>query len=188
MAEVTEVVLVAATAGEARYLPGRFPLVVTGPGKTAAAAATAAAVARYHDPKRLLVVNVGTAGSLHDGVSGIVVPERVLNHDFSAEAIRAMGVDAVDVVELDHDGRGVGVLATGDSFVESAAERERLAARAQLVDMEGFAVAYAARSAGARVLCVKHVSDDAGDTARTDWPAALDVSARALAAWVDAHL
>ena len=42
------------------------------------------------------------------------------------------------------------VLATGDVFVTDPAVRDRLAERAHLVDMEGYAVAYAARARRAR--------------------------------------
>lgn len=178
--------VVAATKAEARYVPDGLALVVTGPGKAAAAAATATALARLPDPASTLVVNVGTAGGLRDDVSGVLLPSTVVNHDFSAEAIRSMGIEAVDRLGL--AGGDDLVLATGDSFIESAAERARLAALASLVDMEGFAVAYAASLFDARTLCVKHVSDAADDTARVDWPAAVDASARALGDWLRANL
>ena len=49
------------------------------------------------------------------------------------------------------------VLATGDTFVTDVAVRDQLARDAHLVDMEGFAIAYAAASFGASVRLVKHV-------------------------------
>ncbi len=181
-----KVLIVAATEVESRYLPRSIPVVVSGPGKTAAAAATATALAREDDPSSVLVVNVGTAGALRPGLSGVLLPKRVVNHDMSADILRALGVEPVDVLEV--DGRDDLVLATGDSFIDSDIVRARLAERADLVDMEGFAVAYAASRAGAAVRLVKHVSDHAGDDAGRDWRDAVDGSARALADWVRANV
>ena len=75
------------------------------------------------------------------------------------------------------------MLATGDVFVTDAGVRSALAARADLVDMEGYAVAWACRQAGVPVRLVKHVSDNA-DAAAMDWPALVDASARVLGAWL----
>lgn len=176
------VLVVAATEMEARYLPRSIPVLVSGPGKTAAATATASALAREEDPSSVLVLNVGTAGALRPGLSGVLLPRRVVNHDMSAEALRVLGIEPVDVLEV--DGWDDLVLATGDSFIDSEPARAGLAERAHLVDMEGFAVAYAASREGASVRLVKHVSDSAGDDARRDWREAVDASARALADWV----
>ncbi|HVE46446.1 MAG TPA: hypothetical protein VNA57_06840 [Acidimicrobiales bacterium] len=122
------VLVVAATELEARYVPRSLPAIVTGPGKTAAAAATAAALAREDDPSSVLVLNVGSAGALRDGLSGLFLPMRVLNHDLSVEPLRALGIEAVDEIEL--DGGDDVVLATGDSFIESGTARVELARRA----------------------------------------------------------
>lgn len=53
--------------------------------------------------------------------------------------------------------------------------------------MEGFAVAWACRSLGARVVLAKHVSDGADDSA-WDWTDAVGASARALGEWLAEHL
>jgi len=52
-----------------------------------------------------------------------------------------------------------------------------------LVDMEGYAVAYACRAFGAPARLIKHVSDQA-DAAAMDWPTLVDASARALGGWL----
>ena len=65
------------------------------------------------------------------------------------------------------------MLATGDVFVTDPLVRARLAEVASLVDMEGYAVAYACRQFGVPVRLVKHVSDDA-DEGALDWPARVD--------------
>jgi len=172
------VLVVSATREEAAYLHAGTPLVVTGMGKTMAAVATARALAERGGAVDM-VVNIGTAGALRPGLVGLHRPSTVLNHDLSADAVRALGHDPHDRLELDLGDETV--LATGDSFVSDAAVRDRLAARAHLVDMEGYAVAWACRSAGVPVLMLKHVSDTADDSAH-DWPSVVDASARVLAA------
>jgi adenosylhomocysteine nucleosidase len=176
--------VVAATAAEAAYVPRHLPLVVTGLGKTAAAVATTRALAGV-DPARTRVVNVGTAGALRDGLEGLHLPGVVLNHDMNAEAIRALGYDPQERLVL--DGGDDMVLASGDVFVTDPAVRGALARRADLVDMEGYAVAYACRQLGVAVRLVKHVSDNA-DASAMDWPSLVDRSARVLGAWLSEEL
>jgi len=181
-ADVT--LVVAATTAEAAHVPRHLPVVVTGLGKTAAAVATTRALADM-DLSRTSVVNVGTAGALHDGVEGLHLPGVVLNHDMNAEAIRALGYDPEERLILD-GGDGT-VLASGDVFVTDAAVRVALARRADLVDMEGYAVAYACRRMGVPVRLVKHVSDNA-DASALDWPRLVDHSARVLGGWLEDNL
>ncbi|WP_210502308.1 nucleosidase [Nocardioides xinjiangensis] len=172
--------VVSATAAEAAHVPPGLPLLVTGLGKTRAAAATARALASYDDLAGLTVLNVGTAGALRPGLAGLFEPGVVLNHDLSADVVRALGYDPQERLEV---GESDVVLATGDVFVSDPAVRDALAARAHLVDMEGYAVAWAAREAGVPVRLVKHVSDTADESA-LDWPTLVDASARALGTWL----
>ena len=174
------VLVVSATAAEAAHVPADLPLVITGLGKTAAAAATARALASYDDLSGLTVVNVGTAGALRPGLTGLFEPGAVLNHDISADLVRALGYDPHERLEV---GGSEVVLATGDVFVTDPAVRDALAARAHLVDMEGYAVAWAAREAGVPVRLVKHVSDTADESA-LDWASMVEASALALGEWL----
>lgn len=174
--------VVAATRAEAAYLPRGTELVVTGLGKTAAATATARALAGLGDLSGVLVVNLGTAGALRDGVSGLHEPGTVLNHDINADAIRSLGYDPQERLVM--DAARETVLATGDVFVTDPQVRARLAQQAHLVDMEGYAVAYAARQFGVPVRMAKHVSDNA-DEGAMDWPAMVDASARVLGRWYE---
>jgi adenosylhomocysteine nucleosidase len=180
---VTRLLVVAATAREAAHVPEGLPLLVTGMGKTAAATATARALAEAGDTD-LTIVNVGTAGALRDGVTGLHEVGTVLNHDMNADAIRALGYDPMERIVV---GLGETVLASGDVFVADPLVREALAERAHLVDMEGYAVAYACRAFGVRVRLVKHVSDNADDTA-VDWPQQVEASARVLGQWLRKNL
>jgi nucleoside phosphorylase len=181
---VTEYLVVSAVAGEARYVPAGVPVVVTGVGKTAAAVATARALAR-RDTSDLVVLNVGTTGALRDGVVGLYLPSQVINHDINADAVRALGLDPQETLHVE-GGDGT-VLASGDVFVTDPVVRARLAERAHLVDMEAYGVVYACREYGVPVRVVKHVSDSADETA-LDWPALIDASAKVLGEWVRAEV
>lgn len=183
---MTSHLVVSATAAEARYVPAGLPVVITGIGKTAAATATTRALADAGaGAGGLTVVNIGTAGALRDGVSGLFTPGRVLNHDINADAIRTIGYDPEELLEI--PGGDDVTLATGDRFVTDPVVRDQLAARADLVDMEGYAVVYACRAFGVPVRLVKHVSDTADESA-LDWPSVVDASARVLGDWLRAEL
>lgn len=175
-----QTLVVAATVAEAAHVPSSMPLIITGLGKTAAAASTARALAEHGDLTDLTVVNIGTAGALREGLIGLHEPGVVLNHDLSADLVRALGYDPEERLEV---GPSELVLATGDVFVTDPAVRDQLAQRAHLVDMEGYAVAWASRSFGVPVRLVKHVSDAADETAM-DWPSVVEASAVALGAWL----
>lgn len=180
---MSDLLVVAATRAEAAHVPEGLRLVVTGLGKTAAGAATARALASYDDPSAVTVVNIGTAGALRPGLTGLHEPGVVLNHDLSADVIRALGYDPQERLEV---GPSEVVLATGDVFVSDPLVRDRLAERAHLVDMEGYAVAWAARAVGSTVRLVKHVSDGADERA-LDWPSLVEASAVELGRWLAEH-
>ncbi|WP_408899505.1 nucleosidase [Nocardioides sp. R1-1] len=179
--------VVAATRAEAAHVPAGIEVLVTGIGKTAAATALARHLAGRGDLADLEVVNLGTAGGLHDGLGaehGLYEVGTVVNHDINADAIRALGYDPRERIVV---GTGETVLASGDVFVTDPAVRTRLAAQAQLVDMEGYAVAYVAREFGLPVRLVKHVSDNA-DEGALEWVALVDRSARILGEWAATRL
>ena len=165
--------VVVATPEEAVHVPAGLRHVVTGIGKTAAAHVTTRAILEERPSH---VVNIGSAGALRDGLTGLFEIGTVLNHDMNGEAIRSLGYDPRDTLEL---GGSEVVLATGDLFVADGAVRRRLAAHAHLVDMEGYAVAYVAQELGVPVTLLKHVSDNADESA-WDWPDVVELSARAL--------
>lgn len=177
---MTAYLVVSATRAEARHVPDGWEVLVTGVGKVAAATVTAQALAT-RDIRDLMVVNVGSAGALRDGLTGVFTPGTVLNHDMNADLVRSLGLDPVEAIEVP-GGDGT-VLASGDTFVVDPVIRERLAQRAHLVDMEAYGVAFACRHLGVPVKLVKHVSDKADESA-VDWPDLVDASARALGEWL----
>jgi adenosylhomocysteine nucleosidase len=182
------VLVVSATPEEAAHVPSSIPVLITGVGKVAAASAVAASLARAEalgEPYEL-VINIGSAGALHDHLEGLHEISAVLNHDLSAEALRGFGYDPQEWLSLEAGSQGVR-LATGDLFVSDPIVRTALAEKADLVDMEGYAIAWACRQAGVPVRLVKHVSDKA-DEGAMDWLTLVDLSARALAEWLELTL
>jgi adenosylhomocysteine nucleosidase len=182
---VVRPLVVAATRAEAAYVPAGIEVVVTGMGKTAAAVATARALARMNNLDEVEVINLGTAGALKDGLEGLHEPGTILNHDINAEAVRALGYDPQERLAIPSG--DTTVLASGDVFVVDPLVRARLALTADLVDMEGYAVAFAAQRFGVPIRLVKHVSDNADESA-VDWPELVDASARVLGDWLEEHL
>jgi nucleoside phosphorylase len=181
-----DILVVAATREEARYVSDGVPLLVTGLGKVAAASSMAGWLgAATPLPSDFEVINIGTAGALRDGVNGLHLPGRVINHDLSAGLLAGMGVKVED--SLDIDGGSDVVLATGDTFIADPVARDALAQRATLVDMEGFAIAWACRKAAVPMRIVKHVSDNA-DSAALSWPDLVDESAQVLGKWLTDYL
>lgn len=172
--------VVAAIRAEATHVPEGLEVLVTGVGKTLAAVQVTRAICEHPRRDELVVVNIGTAGALRPDVAGLHEIGTVLNHDLSAEPIRQLGIDPRERLEL---GAGSTVLASGDLFVTDPAVRDELATRADLVDMEGYAIAIACTELGVPVHLVKVVSDNADETAH-DWSAAVDGCARELGAWL----
>ena len=140
-----KVLVVSATKAEAAYVPQEFELVITGIGKVSAARQSRRRWHGFFPDELPLVVNIGTAGALHVHHGGLFVPVscQSRHQQCGDQIVRPRGCGSTGLVDGDDS-----VLATGDAFVSDAAVRDALAQRADLVDMEGFAVAYAARAAG----------------------------------------
>ena len=161
-----------------------LPILVTGVGKVNAAIAVSTILGK-HRPSS--IVNLGTAGALRDGVTGTHVISSVIQHDLNDAAIfDLVGIHFGEPISVGSDSGTV--LATGDRFISKPEVRERLAKEAHLVDMEGYAVARAARAAGIPVTWVKEGSDQAGEQAAKSWSETLDECSASLGAWVHAHL
>ncbi|NMO49674.1 nucleoside phosphorylase [Actinoplanes sp. TBRC 11911] len=180
--------LVVAFEEEAKYLGTDHPMLITGVGKVNAAISLTQALASSGS-KPSLIVNVGTAGGLRDGdnQSGLHVVSEVIQHDLDTGLLESLTGEIYGAPITLSDRDGV-TLATGDTFVSDSAVREKLAQRATLVDMEGYAVAAAAGAFGIPIRMVKHVSDSADESATSTWRSALEHSARQLADWVHANI
>jgi adenosylhomocysteine nucleosidase len=172
--------LVLAVKEEAQFLNTSLPVLLTGMGKVNAATALAAVLGS--GPKPSHVVNLGTAGALRPGWTGTHLIGTVMQHDLDGDTLRTLTGESYGAPLTVGDPDGP-TLATGDSFINDEAARERLAAHAPLVDMEGYALAAAADRAGVSLRIVKHVSDDAGEGAAKTWQESVEGCARVLADW-----
>jgi adenosylhomocysteine nucleosidase len=178
--------LVLALAEEAQSLDTRLPVLLTGMGKVNAACALAGILGRGPLPAR--IVNLGTAGALRPGLSGIHPVNTVIQHDLDTDVLRKLtGISVGEPITVAASFEGL-TLATGDAFIESATDRNRLADRAHLVDMEGYALAAAASEAGVPIEIVKYVSDDTDESAERSWRDNAAKAARSLANWAAQNL
>lgn len=175
--------IVAATRAEAAHVPADTRLLITGIGKVRASIALTRALTDTTKPPVTEIINIGTAGALHDRHTGLFLPSVVVEHDISAAELRSMGYPVIDRWEFP-DGDGT-VLASGDTFVADPVRRAHLAEHADLVDMEGCAVAHVGAEFGIACRFVKVVSDTADEDA-LDWPSLVDEAARELGDWLSA--
>ncbi|MHB0928449.1 MAG: nucleosidase [Candidatus Nanopelagicales bacterium] len=160
-----------------------LPILVTGAGKVNAAVAVATIVAANR-PRAL--INLGTAGGLKDHIDGTHMVSTVLEHDVDDAAIHALAdVHTSLPINLAREGM---ILATGDRFIADPAHRALLAVVADMVDMEGYAIAKAAAAAGIELTMVKQVSDRADESASTSWVEAVTNCSYQLAMWVREHV
>lgn len=190
------VLVVAALTEEVAHLPADVDVLVTGVGKARAAAGLAR---RLVDDRPDLVVNVGTAGAVDGAVTGLVEISWVTQHDFPYDTLEALVghpidrgyiLDARTAPRLTrHPPTAATALATGDVFVASAEQAQRLATLGiHLVDMEAFSYASVCAEFGVAFRCVKVVSDGADEDAGTSWLDTIDACARSLGDWARRHL
>lgn len=175
-----DVLFVAATRTEAAGLPREARVLITGVGCVPAAATVAAELAKH---RPVLVVNLGTAGALVPHLNGIFTVDCAIKHDLAAEEIEAITGVALSntAAMLPAPGFTVATLATGDCFIDDEAQRDALAQRAQLCDMEGYAVAWACGQAGVPCVGIKQVSDQADAAAGELWAKAAKAGRNQLA-------
>jgi adenosylhomocysteine nucleosidase len=159
--------LVVAVHEEAEHLATELPVLVIGVGKVAATSTLLEVLAPLDHARRpSALINVGTAGALRGGLDGTHVIGAVFQHDVDSAAIEALiGEDPAPWLDL---GEGP-TLATGDQFVADRATRDLLGERADLVDMEGYAVAHVGYRLEMPVTLLKHVSDEADEGAVRSW-------------------
>ena len=176
----SEILFVSATTEEAAHLPPGSDVLVTGVGTINA---TIALSRRLADGLPGRLINVGTAGALIDGHAGVYEITSALQHDFSDDMISIMtGRPYPNLVEIPAvTDLPKATLATGDAFISDSETRTRLAGRAELVDMEGYAVARVGAAYGVPVTLLKQVSDSADEAASETWFDAVDRGARELA-------
>ena len=150
--------------GEACGVP--FTLIVTGVGKTNAAASAMLALARGAD--RLL--NIGVAGGItpRAKIGSLWQIDRAVQYDFDLSAINGTPVGTLDEYQTPYLPLRTGgkfptaTLATADSFASGQDDMALLdSLGADVRDMEGAAIAHIAYAAGVPCTMFKSISDNA---------------------------
>ena len=139
------------------------------------------------------LVNTGVAGSLCAklDIGDLVVSRDAMYHDFDCNfAGYPLGqVPGMDVVAFPADDRllayafaaaeqvhaghtSIGRIATGDQFVASKTQKEKIVANTQALctEMEGGAIAQTAYRNGVPFVILRAISDKADDSAQMDYP------------------
>ena len=194
--------------GGVEFVTGKlsgYPAVcsVCGVGKVFAAMCAEAMIIRY-SPE--LIVNTGVGGTLTSelSVGDVAVSSAVCQHDMDTTAIGdepglisginrvyfEADVSAADAIEAIASELGIktlrGTVASGDRFVASAAEKERITSLFGAVscEMEGGAVGHVCYVNGTPFAVIRAISDDADKGACEDYPAFAAESAKKSAAIV----
>lgn len=150
--------------GEACGVP--FTLIVTGVGKTNAAASAMLAIARGAD--RLL--NIGVAGGISPRakIGSLWQIDRAVQYDFDLSTINGTPVGTLDEYQTPYLPLRTGgkfptaTLATADSFASGQDDMALLdSLGADVRDMEGAAIAHIAYAAGVPCTMFKSISDNA---------------------------
>lgn len=172
-------------SGEAFGRP--FALILSGIGKSNAAAAAMLALTRGAD--RLL--NFGVAGGITPkaSVGALLQIDRAAQYDFDLSGVNGTPVGTLDEYETPYfpllarkNGFLKGTLATGDRFVDGNTDDAVLhALKADVRDMEGAAIAHIAHAAGVPCSMFKSVSDNAGEESIREYRENLRDALRLLA-------
>jgi adenosylhomocysteine nucleosidase len=184
-------------------------------GKVAAASAIAAASAL--EPRCIISVGSAAALHTGHRVGDVVISTEVLQHDFAAVSASgftlfgygsdwpsegepllrsdpALTALAAQAAQVQGAARGFAVsagrIATGDWFVNDRATRDAIAQRtgADLVEMEGAAIAFVAERFGVPWIVIRSVSDAGDASAPTAFDEFLPLAAANAASIVEAIL
>lgn len=151
-------------------------LVVCGVGKVNAAIGACAAIAKGATQ----LLNFGVAGGLHDGteLTEVYLIKQAVQYDFDLTQLNGCAIGTLNEetenyipletpAALDFPRKK---LATGDRFNDSPADHKLLTETlsADIRDMEGAAIAQAAKTAGLPIVSVKAISDVYGAGSTTE--------------------
>ena len=172
-----------------------------GVGKVFAAICAEAMILKYSPS---LVVNTGVGGALSAGLhpTDTVIANRLVQHDMDTSPLGdpkglISGINriyfdaderAVDILSRAASSLGltarVGAVASGDRFVASRDEKERIVSEfsADVCEMEGAAVAHTAFVNGTPFAVIRAISDSADGSAEMDYPTFLPIAAKNSAA------
>ncbi len=164
----TNVILITALTNEldAHRLPPGIQVFYSGVGKINAAMTTMRAI---HTCQPRLILNFGTAGSVHPQHTGLLGIRRVIQRDMLTEPLAPRG--KVPFCPRPHEylsEQGTYSCGSGDSFV-TAHDPWLVEQQIDVVDMELFAIAAVAHEHGIPWISYKYVSDHANEASGKDW-------------------
>lgn len=164
-------------------------LAVCGIGKVFAAICTQTMLLRYHAGA---VINTGVAGTLSDrlGIQDIAIASAVVQHDMDTTALGdppgflsglnrvalPCGETLVRLAEEEAAALGfhtqTGVIASGDQFIHSTAQKERIRAQFQGIaaEMEGGSIGHVCHVNGVPFVVIRAISDSASGSSPLDYP------------------
>lgn len=183
-------------------------LAKCGIGKVAAAVTAQTMLLRYQPT---LLMNTGVGGSLTTrlSVGDIAISARAVEHDMDTSPLGdPVGfLSGINRIYLDADLESaerllahaealglkatLGTVCSGDRFVASVSEKERIASLfedAAVCEMEGGAIAHAAYLAGVPFVIVRAISDSADGSSSMDYLSFLEIAAERSYALVRAYL
>ena len=168
-----------------------------GVGKVFAAMCAEAMIIKYAPA---LIINTGVAGGLDASLkcADIVVAEKICQHDMDTSPLGdpkglISGInkvyfesdsEAIDAVMLSAYELGItvkrGTVATGDKFIASNEDRERIVSEfgASACEMEGGAIAHTAFVNKTPFVVIRAISDGANSESAMDFPTFLGVAAK----------
>lgn len=145
-----------------------------------------------------LLVNTGVGGAIGGGLrcGDVVIADRLCQHDMDTSAIGdPVGlVSGINMIYFDADGRARdillgegaklglavkgGTVATGDKFIASAEDKQRIASTfsASVCEMEGCAIAQTSFVNSTPFAVVRAISDSADGEATMDYPTFLGIA------------
>jgi adenosylhomocysteine nucleosidase len=153
-------------------------LITTGIGKINAAQATAFGISVFNPSS---VVNIGLCGSLKTDlyhIGDMVSVCSLFQHDFYIP-FKGKEFDSLfDIIDLDISataanselsGYSVVKLATGDSFIDNKDSKHELSQIADVVDMEGYAIARTCQIFKKKLMMYKVVSDGSDERSELEF-------------------
>ena len=175
----------------------RVAIAKCGIGKVFAALCAQTMLLKYSPS---LLVNTGVGGALASGLTtgDIVIADSLCQHDMDTSPIGDPKglVSGINVIYFDADKRAseillasatelgliarLGRIATGDKFIASSADKDRIIAdfAADACEMEGCAIAQVAFVNHTPFAVVRAISDSADGEATMDYPTFLGIAAR----------
>ena len=139
-----------------------FHVEYTGVGKINATLKTIEVINEF-SPE--LIINYGTAGSLAEGLVGLIEVSHFLQRDMDASSLGfEFGETPFDKIFQINFGKIGYSCGTGDSFVTVPPN-----IKTDIVDMEAYAIAKVCYLKGVDFLCFKYISDNANKQASVNW-------------------